>query len=126
MGSSGINAVGIHPYDMYTMSHVERIKKVCDGKEIWLTEFNAGSGDHAELIRQVVPELEKDSQIGGYLWFAESAPLSNDNGDLTDIGTTFDEVVSSSSVFFVSSSIAQSAVSLLTMLPLLICAHLSF
>jgi len=109
------------------MSHVERIRKLCDGKEIWLTEFNAGSGDHAGLIRQVVPQLEKDSQIGGYLWFAQSAPLSNDNGDLTDIGRAFSEVVSSaSSAFFVSSSIAQSAVSLLAMLPLLICAHLSF
>merc|ERR1712048_147276 len=59
------HAVGIHPYDMHTMSHVGRIRKLADGKEIWLTEFNAGTGhDHAGLIRQVVPQLQRIPKSG--------------------------------------------------------------
>jgi O-glycosyl hydrolase len=80
-------AVGIHPYDSQPMTHVERIRKYADGKEIWLTEWNAGSGDHAALIRQTVPTLEKDTQIGGYLWFSENAPISG------DIAAAFNEVL---------------------------------
>jgi len=77
------------------MAHVGRIKKLADGKPIWLTEFNAGGGgDHVGLIRKAVPQFESDSQIGGYLWFGSSHSTAlYSNGQLTAIGRAFNEVL---------------------------------
>merc|ERR1712048_1281326 len=114
------HAVGIHPYDASPMYHVGKIKAVADGKPIWLTEFNAGSGDHPSYIRKHIPEFEGSSDIEGYLWAISSHShyLSHSNGELTEIGRAFDEVLSGSSGFFISSSV-QSVVPLSTLLLLL-------
>jgi hypothetical protein len=89
------HGVGIHPYDANPMAHVARIKKLADGKPIWLTEFNAGGGDHVGLIRKFVPQFESDPDIEGYLWCIHGSEiaLSNGGGSLTAIGKAFDEVL---------------------------------
>lgn len=69
---------------------MEEVKKIANGRPIWLTEFAAfGSTDKIKsFLDQAIPYMDKDNQIARYAYFmAHPGLLLNGNGGgLSEIG----------------------------------------
>lgn len=67
------------------------------GKPIWLTEFSCGGSStvaqQKAYMQAAVPYLENNPHVARYSWFSASpipnALLTNPDGTLTDLGTTY-------------------------------------
>ena len=67
------------------------------GKPIWLTEFSCDSShsaaDQKAYMKAAIPYLEANPNIARYAWFSArnipNADLTNSDGSLTDLGTTY-------------------------------------
>jgi hypothetical protein len=67
------------------------------GKPIWLTEFSCDGShsvaDQKAYMQAAIPYLESDPHVYRYSWFSAgpipNAELTNPDGTLTDLGTTY-------------------------------------
>jgi len=99
--NNDVNAINIHIYTTDTSVIINAVNTACKyGKEVWLTEFNAGTNsadDHVNLIHSLFGQLESISCLTRYAWVESRASdsstcLDNSNHDqfnLTPVGKAF-------------------------------------
>lgn len=80
-------------YSDTLFTQIEKAKKVCGGKPIWLTEFAPTDTDEATInsfMEEVIPKLEAIDYLEGYSYFmVKTGLLMTDSSSLSTYGQTY-------------------------------------